>query len=129
MKIMDYERIAVTTTGGAGAATGSSTGQIIFTGKFHAAYVDYNASAPGTTDVTISIATPISANLVVVSNNATDGWYLPRVQVVSAAAAGLTYDGTYVVAEPMPVTGKITVAVAQADALTDCVVVHVFVEQ
>lgn len=129
MKKMDYEKIAVTTTGGAGAATGSATGYLIFTGKLHAVYLDYNGSAPGTTDVTVKIATPIAANLVVVTDNATDGWYLPRKQVCSDAAVALTYDGSNAVIEAMPVTGKITVDVAGADALTDCVVAHVFVEQ
>lgn len=130
MKNMDYQCIAVTTTGGDGAATGDATGDMIFKGKLHAVYLDYHGSAPGTTDVTVSIASPVSANLLVVTDNATDGWYLPRYHTCSEAGATLLYAaGGAEVSEPMPVCGKITVAVAGSNALTNCVLAHVFVEQ
>lgn len=130
MKNMDYQRIAVTTTGGAGVSAGTATGDIIFRGKLHAVYLDYHASAPATTDVTISIASPVGATLLTVTDNVTDGWYLPRNGTCdNAGAARLYAAGGTAVAEAMPVCGKITVAVAQSNDLTDCVVAHVFVEQ
>jgi len=129
MKNMDYQRIPVTTTGSAGSATGSAEGDIIFRSKLHAVYLDYHGSAPATTDVTVKLTNPVAATLLTVTDNATDGWYLPRKQVCSEAAAALTYDGSNAIAEAMPVAGKITVDVAGADELTDCVVAHVFVEQ
>lgn len=105
--------VKITTTGGAGAATGSDT-TIPVQGFLLDAYLNYHASAPATTDVTIS--DPTFGNIVVKSNNATDVWLAPRKQTCDAAAAD---SGQY---DLVPVNGPITVAVAQADALTDCLV-------
>jgi hypothetical protein len=130
MKKMDYGKISVTTTGGAGAATGSQEGDMIFQGKLYAVYLDYHGSAPATTDVTVKVTGPVAQNLIVVSDNNTDGWYLPRADTHDTTGADRLYaSGGENVAEPMPVCGKITIDVAQADALTDCVVAHVYVEQ
>lgn len=126
----DVLKVAVTTTGSAGSATGSGSTEYPVNGKVYAIYLDYHASAPGaTTDVTVTMAEAPSATLLTVTDNATDGWYLPRQQVHSPAAAGLTYDGTRTVNEAYPVAGKLTVAVAQSNALTACVTAYVFVER
>lgn len=121
--------ISVTTTGAAGSATGDTTSAIVLRGKLHAVYLDYNASAPGaTTDVAISQAQAPSATLLTVTNNATDGWYFPRQQVCDTAGAALTYDGSEAVSEPLPVDGKLTVAVAQSNALAPCVTAYLYIE-
>ncbi|NIO41545.1 MAG: hypothetical protein GTO41_16040 [Burkholderiales bacterium] len=126
---LTYEQIAVTTTGGAGAATGSATGDIVFRGKLHAVYVDYHASAPATTDVTISIAAPVSATLLTLTDTNTDGWYLPRADTHDETGAARLYAAAGEnVADEFPTGGKITIDVAGANALTDCVVCHFFVE-
>jgi len=80
-------------------------------------FIDYHADAPATTDVTIS--DPLFGNLVVKSDNATDCKLAPREPTVDAAAA-LT--GLY---DLIPIHSSLTISVAQADALTDCVAVTV----
>lgn len=110
------QKIAITTTGGAGAATGQGT-SIPIMGFLLDVFIDYHASAPATTDVTIS--EPTFGNLLVRSNSATDGWFAPRKQVCDPAAADA---GLF---DLMPINSELTIAVAQADALTDCVVVTI----
>jgi len=77
-------------------------------------FLNYHASAPATTDVTIS--DPIFGNLLVKSNNATDVWLAPRKQTCDPAAADT---GLY---DFIPINSELTIAIAQADALTDCLV-------
>lgn len=113
MSRIEHQKVNVTTTGAAGAATGSAD-SVIINGLLLDIFLDYHASAPATTDVTIS--DPVFGNLVVKSNNATDCKLVPREQVCD----GLAVDtGLY---DLIPINGKLTVSVAQADALTDCVV-------
>ncbi len=107
------QRIAVTTTGSAGSAAGSAM-SIPIKGFLLDVYLDYHASAPITTDVTIS--EEVFGNVLVRSNSATDGWLAPRKQTCDPAAADT---GSY---DYIPLDGPLTIAVAQADALTDCVV-------
>jgi hypothetical protein len=114
MSQINYETVKVTTTGSAGSASGSAE-TIPIEGFLLDMYIDYHASAPATTDVTIS--DPVFGNLLVVSNNATDGKYAPREPNCDAAGAA---NGLY---DLIPLNSKLTVAVAQANALTDCVVV------
>ena len=109
-------RIAITTTGSAGAAAGSGT-SIPIQGFLLEVYLDYHASAPATTDVTIT--EPVFGTVLARSNSATDGWFAPRKQTCDPAAADT---GIY---DLIPVNGELTITVAQADALTDCVVVTV----
>ena len=113
MSEIAFQRVAITTIGGAGAAVGSGT-TIPIQGFLLDVFLDYDAGAPATTDVTISDA--VFGNLVVKSNNNTDTWLAPRKQSCDAAAADT---GAY---ELIPVKGVLTVSVAQADAITDCVV-------
>jgi hypothetical protein len=113
MSQIAYETIKVTTTGAAGSASGSAQ-TVPIQGFLLDVYIDYHASAPATTDVTIS--DPVFGNLLVVSNNKTDGKYSPREPNCDAAGAA---NGRY---DLVPINSKLTVAVAQADALTDCVV-------
>jgi len=107
-------KIPITTTGAAGSATGSGT-TIPIQGFLLDVYLDYNASCPNTADVTISDA--VFGNLVVKTNNATDAWLAPRKQTCDQAAAD---SGGF---DFIPLNGPLTISVAQADALTDCVVV------
>jgi hypothetical protein len=123
------ERIAVATTGGAGAATGSATGNIVFRGLLQALYVDYAATAPAGTDVTISVAAPVAATILTLTDVNTDGWYFPRADTHDETGAARLYAaGGENVADRYPVAGKLTVAVAQSNQLDPCVTVHVFVE-
>ncbi|OGN99034.1 MAG: hypothetical protein A2Z71_03320 [Chloroflexi bacterium RBG_13_50_21] len=116
MSEIAVERVSITTTGGAGAATGSGT-TIPINGFLLDVYINYNAACPATADVTIADA--VFGNALVVSNNATDGWYAPRKATCDPAAAAT---GLY---DLIPLNGALTLSVAQADALTACVVVDI----
>jgi hypothetical protein len=124
-------RIPVTTTGANGSALGSTTVSIQpHSGVLHAVYLDYHADAPGaTTDVTISQASGPALALLTVSDNVTDGWYLPRRGTCGVTGTALSYGDGYTVNEPQPVTGGLTVAVAQSNALTNCVVAWCFIQE
>lgn len=117
--VMNTTSISVTTTGGAGVATGSGTSSVLLTGELLDVYIDYHASCPATADVTISEA--VFGNVLVRSNSATDGRFAPRMPIHDAAAAVITNGWDRY---PL-VNSLITVSVAQADALTACVVVTI----
>jgi len=116
MSEIAIQQVAITTTGSAGSATGSGA-TIPIQGFLLDVFIDYHASAPATTDVTISDST--FGNVLVKSNNATDIWLAPRKDTVDSAAA---FTGGY---DLIPINSSLTIAVAQADALTDCVIVTV----
>lgn len=121
-------RIPVTTTGDAGSAAGSGTA--VIAGKVLALYVNYHASAPAaTTDITVSTEDPVSTTIYSKADSVTDAWVYPRVQVQDNTGAGLTYDGTRKVMDCYPVCGTVKVAIAQSNALTNCVVVDVIYEE
>ena len=107
--------ISLTTTGSAGSAAASDVTERI-QGWFLDAYLDYHASAPATTDVTIT-QTGQADSVLTVADNKTDGRYAPRQALVSRAAAAITNSHDLI-----PVSGTLTVAVAQCDALTNAVV-------
>ncbi len=111
MSEIAFETIVINTAGGAGVAVGSGV-SIPIHGFLLDVHLDYNAAAPATTDVTISEET--FGNIVVKSNNATDIWLAPRMPTVDAAGAAT---GLY---DLIPLNGPVTIAVAQADALSPC---------
>jgi hypothetical protein len=113
MNEIAIQRVAITTVGGAGAAVGSGT-TIPINGYLLDVFLDYHASCPATADVTIT--DPVFGIIVVKSNNATDVWLAPRKDTCDAAAAAT---GLY---DLVPLNSALTISVAQADALTDCVV-------
>lgn len=115
------ERVAVTTTGTAGSAAGTASSKAI-RGEILGLAVNYHASAPGTTDITVEMATS-GIDLYAKSNTVTDTFVVPVLFSVDAANAALTSDVT---PRHYCVSDKVTVTLAQADALTDCVVVTVF---
>ncbi len=108
--------VSINTSGGAGAATGSVT-TIPIQGFLLDVYVNYHASAPATTDLTIS--DPVFGNILVLSNINTDGAYAPRKQICDDdGVVQALYD-------LFPLNSALTVALAQADALTACAVVTI----
>jgi hypothetical protein len=116
MSEIAIEKVYITTVGGAGAAVGSGTTNPI-NGFLLDVFLDYNAAAPATTDVTIS--DPTFGNILVKSNNATDVWLAPRKDTVDAAAAAT---GMY---DLVPLKDPLTIAVAQCDALTNALIATV----
>jgi len=116
MSEIAVERVAITTAGAAGSAVGSGS-TIPINGYLLDVYLDYHASCPATADVTIADA--VFGNLVVKSNYATDAWLAPRKQTCDQAAADT---GLY---DLIPLNGALTISIAQADALTACVVAYI----
>lgn len=113
------EKVVVTTTGSAGSATGSTDSETLH-GLLLDVYLDYHASAPGaTTDVTIAFKTR-GGNVLVVSNSATDGLYHPRAKPVDNANGAITNAH-----DRFALNDKLTVSVAQSDALTACVTAYI----
>ena len=88
-----------------------------------AIHLNYNASAPATTDVTVkSPGNPAEVTHLTVTNNATDGWYHPKTQDHDNVGAAIT--GSY--SHPL-IHNNLTIDVAQADALTDCLEATIYV--
>lgn len=114
--------VAVTTTGSAGSATGTATTDLIF-GYLVDVYLDYHASAPSTTDVTISYATR-GGNILAVASANTDALFHPRASLATNAAAAITNSYSRFL-----LNDKITVAVAEADALAPAVTAYLRVER
>jgi hypothetical protein len=116
-------RIKVTTTGSAGSATGEATSDPI-RGTILALAVDYHASAPATTDLTISRASGIGSNIYAKTDSKDDVEVSPRLEVVDNTGTAITGTaGRMVLADD-----GIKVALAGCDALTDAVVVDVWWE-
>ena len=117
--MIEQTTVTVTTTGSPESATGSGTTDAL-SGFLLDIYLDYHASAPATTDVTVAYDEPDNGNVVVVSNSATDTLYAPRKQACDNAGAAIT--GVY---DLFPLNGRLTVSVAGSDALTGAVVARV----
>lgn len=114
-------RIKVTTTGVAGSATGSAAAQV--EGEVVGIGVNCHASLPGTSDITIE-ARDTGLDLWARANSAADAFVAPRLYGVSNADAALSGNVT---PECYAVHDYVTVSIAQGDALTDAVVVDVFI--
>lgn len=123
------ETINVTTTGTAGSATGSGYSNGAIVGRILAVRLNYHASCPATADVTITENNAVPQTIHTETNSTTDVVRYPRRAVEDNAEATVTYDGTNEIYEPYVVHDQIKVAVAQADALTNCVVVGIIYEQ
>lgn len=110
--------VPVTTVGSAGSAAGSgSTGAIM--GFLLDIYLDFHASAPATTDTTITL-TGRGGNVLVVSNSVTDGLFAPRQKPVDNANAAITN-----AFDRFAITDGLTVTLAQCDALTNAVIAYI----
>lgn len=111
---VDTYTIPVTTTGTAGAATGSATSGLI-RGAILDINLDFHASAPATTDTTIAYAVA-GGNIWARSDSAVDAQVAPRITCVTNANVAITNSYDYFV-----VNGAITITLAQCDALDPAV--------
>lgn len=107
-------------SGGAGVATSSKTSSTVVRGRVLGTYIKYNDSPPETTDVTIATAgaasgAPPANTILTISDANTSGWFYPRHKVHDEAGAGVTFDGTNEIYEPVPIHDQIKVTIAQAD--------------
>jgi len=118
MSEIRFEKVALTTTGSAGSAVGTGASALI-QGFILDVYIDYHTSCPATADLTIAYTTR-GGNILVVSDNKTDGLYHPRAAPVDNAGAEI--DGAH---DWFAITDTLAISIAQADALTDCVTVYI----
>lgn len=101
----------ITTTGSDGSATASARSSRVESGRVVAVHLNYSAGQAATTDVTLTAGTP-AQTVLVVSNNATDGWYYPHTPAHLASDGSVVSGGTVL---GVPVEGYINVSAAQAD--------------
>lgn len=113
--------VAVTTTGGDGAATGTGT-LATPAGYLEWVHRDYAGTAPATTDVTLAHTGPITSNIVVFTDTATDALSYPRGAASSAAGAAVTDSHV-----DIAIVGPLSVSVAGSNALAPAVTVTVCV--
>ena len=104
---LNVEEVDVATTGAAGAAVGSGSTDAYVRGRILAVHLDYASSISSTTDITISQSTP-PLDVLILTNNATDGWYYPAVEWHSSAGAGLSTYGQVYVADLLTITATQT---------------------
>lgn len=117
MNIRTYS-IPVTTTGADGSATGSATSETLL-GELIDLYLDFHASAPNTTDVTVAYS-GLGGNVLAVSNANTGALIAPRQKVVDNTNTAITDSHT-----PFVLSGPLTVSVAGSNALDPAVTVVV----
>lgn len=120
---LDVVRFAVTTTGVAGSATGTKTLQV--EGEIVGLMANFHASAPATTDIVVEYS-PSGADIWARDDSVADAFVVPAIFGLSIADAGLAGNVT---PELYPCHGPVTVSLAQCDALTDAVLVDVFVRR
>ena len=114
--------IKVSTTGSDASATGSRVTALPYC-ELLAVRMDFHASAPGTTDTTLSSpGGPVAVTLLTVSNSVTDAWYYPTHQLDDSSGSAIT--GAYI---PAVIHGNLLTEVAGSDALTDALVMTIFV--
>ena len=114
--------IKVSTTGSSGSATGSLV-TALPPCELLAVYINFHASAPASTDTTLSSpGDPVAVTLLTVTNSATDAWYYPSIQMDDNSGSAIT--GAYV---PGLIHGNLLTELAGCDALTDALVMSIFV--
>ena len=114
--------IEVATTGSDASATGSLVVALPYC-ELLAAYLNFHADAPASTDTTLSSpGDPVAVTLLTVTNSATDAWYYPSIQLDDNSASAIT--GAYV---PAIIHGNLLTELAGCDALTDALVMTIWV--
>ena len=114
--------IKVSTTGSSGSATGSLV-TALPPCELLAVYMNFHASAPASTDTTLSSpGDPVAVTLLTVTNSATDAWYYPSIQMDDNSGSAIT--GAYV---PGLIHGNLLTELAGCAALTDAMVMSIFV--
>ena len=114
--------VKVSTTGSDASATGSLVTALPYS-ELLAAYFNFHASAPASTDTTLSSpGDPVSVTLLTITNSATDAWVYPSFQMDDNTASAVT--GAYV---PALIHGNLLVELAGCDALTDALTLTIFV--
>ena len=121
-------RIPVTTSGADGAATGEGYSDYPLNGLLRRLEVDWDATAPGaTSDIVVTVEADErhpEVTLYSKSDAATDVVVHPMLQ--AAGTDGNAIDGVHT---PIPVAGRIKVAIAGCNALDPAATVHAYVSE
>ena len=119
---IEKHTIKISTTGSSGSATGSLVTALPYC-ELLSVRMDFHASAPGTTDTTLSApGGPVSVTLLTISNSATDAWFYPTHQLDDSSGSAIT--GAYI---PAIIHGNLLTELAGCDALTDALTMTIFV--
>ena len=119
---IEKHTVKVSTTGSDASATGSVVTALPWC-ELLAVYMDFHASAPASTDTTLSsTGGPVSVTLLTVTNSATDAWFYPTHQLDDASASAST--GAYI---PAIIHGNLLTEIAGCYALTDALTLTLFV--
>ena len=119
---IEKHTIKVSTTGSDASATGSLVTALPYC-ELLAVRMDFHASAPASTDTTLSSpGDPVAVTLLTVTNSATDAWYYPGIQMDDNSGSAIT--GAYV---PGLIHGNLLTELAGCDALTDALVMTIWV--
>jgi hypothetical protein len=111
--------VIVNTSGSAGAAAGNADSKPI-NGLLQSVFLDFNASAPGTTDTVVALKD--GATLLSLSNTAGDAFVHPRARLVDSSNTAITDTQ-----DRLPINGEVNVAVSQSDALTPALTAYLYV--
>ena len=119
---IEKHEVKISTTGSDASATGSLVVPLPYC-EILAAHMDFHASAPASTDTTLSSpGDPVSLTLLTIPNSATDAWYYPTHQLDDSSGSAIT--GAYI---PAIVHGNLLVELAGCDALTDALTLTLIV--
>lgn len=124
--MLDTQKITVTTTGEAGSASGTNYSPRPISGEVRALYVNWSASAPATSHITITIEADDdhpAITLYTKADSVTDCWVYPAVQLTGTDGVGVGFSF-----RPIVGTGRISVAVINSDALAAAVVVTAYID-
>lgn len=123
--MIECVKIAVTTTGANGAATGSAISNRALVGEVVALHADWHASAPGaTSDLKVVCESDDDHPEITVydkSDSATDAWVYPTIEETTTDGTGRS---AY---REIPISGRLKATVAQCNALDPAVTVYVYV--
>lgn len=121
--MIETYKVEVTTTGENGSAIGTGYTERAIRGKLLDIYLDYGATAPNTTDITIT-DNEIGHTLYAKANSVTDVLVSPRTKPVDSAAAAISNAH-----DKFSLNGKIKIAVAGCNALAPAVTVYIRVDE
>ena len=119
---IEKHTIKVSTTGSDASATGSRVTALPYC-ELLAVRSHSHPRARVTTDTTLSSpGGPVSVTLLTITNSVTDAWYYPTHQLDDSSGSAIT--GAYI---PAIIHGNLLTELAGSDALTDALVMTIFV--
>lgn len=113
--IIDTVTLTVTTTGADGDASGTADSGPLY-GYLLDVFLDYDETAPTTTDVLLLYLAPANGQILAVANSATDTFLAPRQTLVDNAGAAITNS-----ADRYALNGTVQFQVAGCNALAAAV--------